>query len=102
MRFAEAHFDNHRLSGKERGTMGLGKSIEKLDEYYSRLNEGKAQKIKPSHVKKVIEKLKVKEKSLKSDLTSTENESKKQRLERKLSTVAELIQRANWLLEKIE
>mgnify|MGYP000049766367 CR=1 FL=1 len=81
--------------------MGLGKSIEKLDDYFARLKKGKVQKIKPSHVEKVIGKLKAKEKSLQADLASAKKETKKSGLTRKLTTVAEQLQRAKWLLEKV-
>lgn len=82
--------------------MGLGKSIEKLDDYFSRLKKGKARKIKPTHVEKVIGKLKAKEKSLKGELASTEKDGKKSRLKQKLAIVSEQMERANWLLQKVK
>lgn len=81
--------------------MGLGKSIEKLDDYYSRLKKGKAKKIKSPHVEKVIKKLKAKEKALKDEFASTEKDGKKSRLKQKLAIVSEQIERANWLLQKV-
>jgi len=81
--------------------MGLERSVDKLDKYYERLNKGKAQKIKPSHVEKAIRKLQVKEKHLLEEIDETSKESKKVRLKRKLALVAEQQERARWLLEKI-
>ena len=40
--------------------MGLKKYAGKLDEYYQRLTQGKVEKIKPSHVEKVLAKLRPK------------------------------------------
>lgn len=81
--------------------MKLSKSAEKLDKYYERLNKGKAEKIKPDHVEKVIRKLKTKEELLRRETDESENELKKARLEGKLHTAREQINRAEWLLEKI-
>ncbi|WP_420410782.1 hypothetical protein [Roseibium sp.] len=82
--------------------MGLGKSIEKLDDYYGRLERGKVEKIKSAHVEKVIAKLHSKEKALKSDLAECSKDSKKKRLKSKLSIVSEQLERANWLLKKVQ
>lgn len=81
--------------------MGLTKINEKLDSYFSRLEDGTAAKIKPSHVQKVIAKLQAKQTSLKKEIDETENPAKKERLEGKLSTAGAQIERAEWLLEKI-
>ncbi|AXI41038.1 hypothetical protein [Sulfitobacter sp. SK011] len=81
--------------------MGLEKIGEKLDRYFNRLEQGKAAKIKPNHVEKVISKLRAKQKLLQEELGSAEKPSKKTRLESKLATVSEQIERAEWLLEKI-
>ena len=81
--------------------MGLKKISEKLDSYFSRHEDGKAAKIERSHVEKVIDKLKTKQTLLKEEIKDTEKRSKIERLESKLSTVAEQIERAEWLLEKI-
>ena len=81
--------------------MGLEKITEKLDKYFSRLERGKATKIKPSHVEKVIAKLYAKQELLKDELRDAVKPSKKDRLENKLSTVREQIERAEWLLEKV-
>ena len=62
--------------------MGLGKSIEKLDDYYDRLAQNKAGKIKPDHVEKVLAKLHDKEARLKAEISETEKLSKKERLRR--------------------
>ncbi len=81
--------------------MGLDKSVEKLDKYYGRLDKGKASKIKPAHVEKVIIKLKARRDSLKEDIAESEKEDKKTRLEGKLDIVKEQIERAEWLLKEI-
>lgn len=81
--------------------MGLESAIEKLDKYFKRLDQGKAQEIKPSHVEKVISKLEVKARLLRTELAETDKESKKRRLERKLELVREQQDRARWLQEKI-
>ncbi len=82
--------------------MNLKTSIEKLDKYYERLNKGKAEKIKPNHVEKVIRKLKAKEETLHAELAETQKESKKARLIRKIATIKEQIGRAEWLLETVD
>lgn len=81
--------------------MGLEESTKKLDKYYSRLDKGKAQKIKPSHVERVIGKLKAKELSLREELAETTKPSKIDRLNRKIAGVCEQQERAKWLLDKI-
>ncbi len=81
--------------------MALTKAIEKLKKYYERLEAGNAKKIKPSHVKKVIDKLTAKEASLIEEIKTTAKPAKKERLEQKLATAREQIERARWLLEKI-
>ncbi len=82
--------------------MGLEKIAEKLDTYYRRLEDGKAAKIKPSHVDKAIAKLEAKQNDLLRDLHDTEKASKKSRIESKLTTVHDQIARAEWLLTQIE
>ena len=82
--------------------MALTKAIEKLKKYYDRLETGHAKKIKPNHVKKVIEKLTTKEASLIEEIKTTNKASKRERLEQKLATAREQIERARWLLNKIE
>ena len=81
--------------------MGLGKSVEKLDKYYERLDKGKAYKIKPSHVEKVLRKLQAKELMLLEEIDETSKDAKKKRLGRKLDVVREQQERARWLQEKI-
>ena len=81
--------------------MGLESAIEKLDKYFKRLKKGKAQKIKPAHVKKVLGKLESKERLLKAELSETEKADKKKRLNRKLALVREQQERARWLQKEI-
>jgi len=81
--------------------MGLKKLADKVADYKDRLKRGKASKIKPDHVKKVLEKLRKKVGDLESDITSTKNVDKKARLKRKLGIAREHVERAEWLMKKI-
>jgi len=79
----------------------LETTIEKLDQYYARLSGGKAEQIKSTHVEKVIRKLKAKEEILQTELAETSKQSKKDRIKRKITTINEQIERAEWLLKTI-
>ncbi len=81
--------------------MELESAVEKLDKYFKRLKKGKAQKIKPVHVEKIIRKLETKEQLLQAELAETERESKRHRLEQKLKMVREQQDRARWLQKEI-
>jgi len=81
--------------------MALAKSMEKLKKYYARLEAGKAKKIKPSHVEHVIRKLTAKESSLLREIEAVKKPSKKERLQKKLETTREQIDRARWLMDEI-
>ena len=81
--------------------MGLEKIAEKLDKYYERMEQGTAATIKPAHVDKVIAKLQAKKALLLDELREAEKPAKKSRLESKLVTIGEQIERAEWLLKKI-
>lgn len=81
--------------------MGLERATEKLDKYFKRLQTGKAQKIKPSHVEKIVGKLQAKADALQADLEECEKPEKRQRLMRKLELVREQQDRAKWLQSKI-
>ncbi|MFK7791472.1 MAG: hypothetical protein AB8B88_02260 [Devosiaceae bacterium] len=65
------------------------------------MERGKASKIKPSHVEKVLIKLKKKSKDLESDIASAHSADKKARLKKKLGVAGAQIERAEWLLKKI-
>ena len=82
--------------------MGLKKLAEKVAQYNERLEQGKASKIKPSHVKKVLEKLQSKSDELVEEIETTSNHEKRVRLDRKLGIAREHIERAKWLLKEIE
>ena len=81
--------------------MGLENTVEKLDKYFKRLEKGKARKIKPEHVTKVISKLEAKAQLLQSEIATAEKADKKQRLSRKLELVQEQLKRAAWLQDEI-
>jgi hypothetical protein len=82
--------------------MGLKKLAAKVADYNDRLDSGKASKIKPGHVRKVLEKLRKKEASLSEELADARDDDAKARLERKLEVAREHIARAEWLLREID
>ena len=82
--------------------MGLKKYADKLDDYFESLKQGKAEKIKASHVDKVIRKLQAKEVQLLDEIGQATKDTKKARLERKVVIAREHIRRAELLLEKID
>ena len=81
--------------------MGIKKCSEKLNEYFERLDNKKADRIKKSHVEKVIRKLEAKRDQLTADRDSASKPSKKERLQSKINVANEQIERANWLLKEI-
>lgn len=82
-------------------TMGLESAVEKLDKYYGRLEQGKAQKIKPSHVDKILSKLEKKARLLQDEFDAASKPSKRDRLALKLDMVREQQARARWLKDKV-
>lgn len=82
--------------------MGLKKPAEKLSDYNARLDQGKAKKIKPDHVQKILEKLRKKSPQLEVEIAREEKEDKKARLRRKIGVTREHVERAKWLLQQIE
>ena len=82
--------------------MGLKKLAGKLSDYNTRLERGKAERIEPDHVKKVLEKLRKKADQLEAEIASEEKADKKARLQRKLGIAREHVARAEWLLTQIE
>lgn len=82
--------------------MALKKTIEKLNDYQTRLKDKKAYLIKPSHVIRIIEKLKAKDRALVEDIAATHKPDKKVRLEEKRKVVHAQLERAEWLLQEIE
>lgn len=81
--------------------MSIKETAEKLRKYKERLRSGKADKIQPKHVEKVLAKLVAKEAELARELSETSKESKRKRLEHKLETVNELIEKARWLTAQV-
>jgi hypothetical protein len=82
--------------------MGLKKLAKKVAEYNDRLVQGKVEKIKPDHVKKVLEKLYKKASDLEAEIAFAKNPEKKARSTRKLSIARQHIERAKWLLKEID
>ena len=81
--------------------MGFDKQIDKLNDYFARLDAGKVEKIKTDHVEKVIHKLQAKKAELEEELAEAESERKKDRITNKIGTATEQIERAEWLLGQI-
>lgn len=81
--------------------MGLKKLADKVSAYNERLEKGKAKKIKPNHVRKVLEKLRKKSADLELEIAGEKRADKKDRLKRKLRIAREHEERAEWLLDEI-
>ncbi|NNF23483.1 MAG: hypothetical protein EX258_08220 [Sphingomonadaceae bacterium] len=81
--------------------MGLKKLAAKVAEYNDRLERGKARKIKPDHVRKVLHKLREKEAELVAELAEVDDPEKIKRLNHKISIAREHLSRAEWLLDEI-
>lgn len=81
--------------------MGLRKLAEKVADYDQRFESGKASKIKPGHVEKVLAKLRSKADELEADIAAAGSNEKKARLSKKLGVATAQIERAEWLLKKI-
>ena len=81
--------------------MEIKKSVEKLDKYVRRVEKGKAQKVKPSHVKEVLTRLKSQHHALRVDLRVSEDEAERARIGHDIDAVQEQIDRAEWLLSKL-
>ena len=82
--------------------MGLKKLTEKISDYNERLERGKANKIKPGDVEKVLEKLRAKEAELAEDLERTEDPEHTERLTRKRAVARQQIERAEWLIRQLD
>ena len=81
--------------------MDLNETIKRLDKYQQRLAEGKAEKIKPHHIQKAIEKLTAKEAELTEEIRDTTKPDKRIRLEEKVSAIRAQIEKAKWLAEEL-
>lgn len=81
--------------------MGVKKLAAKVAEYNDRLQKGHANKIKPSHVRKVLDRLRRKEAELKVEMEAAASDDKKARLERKLDIAREHITRAEYLITEL-
>ena len=81
--------------------MGLKKLAAKVAEYNERFESGKASKITPSHVEKVLGKLRKKAEELESEIASAQSAEKQDRLRNKLGVARAHIERAEWLLTEI-
>lgn len=81
--------------------MPLKSTIEKLNDYYERLDNRKAKRIKPKHIEKMIAKLKAKEAELDEAIEGICKPEKRERLRQKRSIVTDQIRRAEFLLDEI-
>ncbi|ABV92290.1 hypothetical protein Dshi_0544 [Dinoroseobacter shibae DFL 12 = DSM 16493] len=81
--------------------MGLKKLADKVTDYNARLDSGKASRITPSHVEKVLRKLRVKSTELEAEIAAASSAKKKARLESKLGIARTHIARAEWLLKEL-
>ena len=81
--------------------MGLKNLAAKVVEYNARLDSGKASKIKPGHVEKVLRKLRAKETELEAEIAKARSADKVARLEGKLGIARTHIERAEWLLKEL-
>jgi len=81
--------------------MGLKKLAAKLVEYQDRVDAGKARKIEPEHVRKVLDKLRRKEARLADDLAGASDKDVREDLERELNIARQHIARAEWLLQEV-
>ena len=81
--------------------MPLSRLIEKLNKYTDRYERGKAEKIKASHVEKVLAKLEKREAALKAKLKAENKEENKARLKKRIRVNKKQAERARWLLKKL-
>jgi hypothetical protein len=81
--------------------MGLKKLAEKVEEYQQRLKAGRAHRIEPEHVEKVLDKLRRKEADLLVRIGTEPDAEERADLERKLGVAREHIARAEWLLTEM-
>jgi hypothetical protein len=82
--------------------MGLKKLADKVDKYKTRLEGGKASKIKPDHVEKTLQKLRKNLAELEAEEKKASSPEKKARLKRKRGIALTHVERANWLLKQLE
>ncbi|MGP6089560.1 hypothetical protein [Antarctobacter jejuensis] len=82
--------------------MGLKNLAAKVQDYNARLESGKASKIKPRHVEKVLQKLRAKSTELEAEIAEAHSADKKARLADKLQIARTHIERAEWLLNELD
>ncbi|MBS0125376.1 hypothetical protein [Thetidibacter halocola] len=81
--------------------MGLKKLAAKVVDYNERLDSGKASKIKPGDVEKVLLKLRKKVAEIEAGIEVAPSADKKARLESKLGVARAHVERAEWLLKEL-
>ena len=75
--------------------MAHEKLAEKLGDYFARLGKGRAQKIKPADVEKVIAKLRARHAALVEELAQKPDHAA--RISARISAAEDLLGRAEWL-----
>lgn len=81
--------------------MGLRNLAAKMGKYHDRLKSGKAHKIKPHHVEKVLEKLRKKSSELEAEISLARSPERIFRLNMKLDIARAHMERAEWLLKEL-
>ena len=81
--------------------MGLKSLAAKLADYQTRLEDGATCRIRPEHVRKVLDKLRHKEATLMAEIGETDDPDRKARLDRKLGVARDHVRRAEWLLDQL-
>ena len=81
--------------------MALSEHAEKLAEYRARLEAGRADRIEPAHVDRVIGKLEAKRAKLTHALAEASADTELERLQRKLAKSEALIEQARWLRDQL-
>ncbi len=81
--------------------MALKRTIARLNDYSDRLERGKANKIKLRHVERVIDKLRLRDKSLRKEIEAASKPGRRKRLTLKRKAVQVQLTRAKWLRKEI-
>lgn len=81
--------------------MSMKETADKLEKYQERLKSGKAEKIRPDHVGKILAKLVAREAELSAEIAETTKHGRRARLEEKRATLRELIDKARWLASQV-
>lgn len=81
--------------------MVIRKTTAKLDDYLDRLGHPEAKRVQPSHVARILAKLRSKEADLLDEIAGTDNTNRAERLRAKLTIVREQIRRGVFLMDRL-